>query len=72
MSLNKFLSFFMGKNGYKHSSEDGINKYYNKDFEVMIYKDKKQQHSLVVDKRNADKQIVYNNLDIAIDRLKTC
>jgi hypothetical protein len=59
----------MGKNGYKHSLLDGVNKYYNKEFDVIMYKEKKHDHVLIIDKRDVKKQVVYNDLNIAIDNL---
>jgi hypothetical protein len=52
----------MGKTGYKHLIyEDGVTKYYNKDFEVILYKNRKQEHAVIVDKRNVEKSIIYND-----------
>jgi hypothetical protein len=70
-SLNNFLSFMMGKIGYKHCIQDGISKYYNKDFEVILYKDKKNEHALIIDKRDVNKPIIYNDINIAMSKLCT-
>lgn len=65
-TIQLFLSSYMGKTGYKHEENAGVTKFYNKDFDVIMYKNKKQDQALVIDKRN---NVVYNNLDIAIDNL---
>lgn len=69
-NVNTFLSAYMGKIGYKHAEADGVSKFYNKDFDVIIYKNKKTNQALIIDKRiSSTHPIIYNDLHIALKTL---
>ncbi len=63
-TLNKFITNLM-KDNFKQLENENIKKIYNKDFDILIYNIKQKPNTLIIDKRNTKKTIIYNNLEIA-------
>lgn len=67
MSLEIFLNNFM--DNYKLIETSNIKKLYNNDFDVFVYKNKNKFNTIVIDKRNSQ-NIIYNNIEIAVNNIK--
>lgn len=63
--LNKIL-LHLFKNAYDYEKQEGLVKYFNKEFEVVIYKNRKEGY--LIDKRK-NLPVYYNSLSLAIAQL---
>lgn len=67
--MEKFIQFILKEN-CKIIESENIKKFYNNDFDILVYKLGKKSHSIVIDKRSPYQKIIYNNLDIALHHIK--
>jgi hypothetical protein len=63
-AVNKFITNFM-KDNFKQLEVENIKKIYNKDFDILVYNFKHKPNTIIIDKRNSKKTIIYNTLEIA-------